>query len=180
MKISLSQLRNIIKETVEEVGMTEIDEPVSPEEFELIVTESKIRLPLREDFGILTVSLGTILGILAYKAGKYAVSRANQAVAVAAVEAVKVADELSREAQEELRRKAAAAARSNLDAAVASLANDPQLAKMFQSLRMLKDAGATRREVDALSKEITNYVRQNMTQTGASTMDVRRALGTRF
>ena len=180
MKISLSQLRNIIKETVEEVSMAEIDDPVSPEEFELIVTESKIRLRLTEDFGILTVSLGTILGILAYRAGKYAISRANQAVAVAAAEAVKVADELSREAQEELRRKADAASRSNLDAAVASLANDPQLAKMFQSLRMLKDAGATRREVDALSKEITNYVRQNMAQTGASTMDVRKALGTRY
>jgi len=67
MKITVSQLRRLIRETVEEV-QSEMDEDaavVSPEEFEMIVTESAIRLRLNEDFGLLTVTLGTVIGILA-------------------------------------------------------------------------------------------------------------------
>ena len=170
MKITETQLRRIIRETIEEIK-TEMDDVISPEEFEMIVTESAIRLRLNEDFGILTVTLGTILGILAYKIGGAMLGAASQA-------AQDVANDMSIKAQAELQRKAAAAARANLDAAVESLADDPQLASMFEELKALRTSGSSR-QVRELSGQITSYVKANMVQTGASAMDVRTALSKR-
>jgi hypothetical protein len=170
MKLTATQLRKIIRETVEET-MAETDGVVSPEEFESIVTENKIRIPLNEDIGILTVTLGTVLGILAYKVGK-------GALGVASVAAQNLAYNLEQEAQEKLRAKAEAAKQANLDAAVASLADDPQLAAMFKQLIQLQHSG-TSKQVSALSKQITAYVNNNMADTGASPMDVRIALSKR-
>jgi hypothetical protein len=170
MKITANQLRKIIRETIEET-MEETDGTISPEEFESIVTESKIRIPLSEDFGILTVTLGTVLGILAYKVGK-------GALGVASVAAQNLAYNLEQEAQAKLRAKAEAAKQANLDAAVASLANDQQLASMFKQLIQLQNSG-TSKQVSALSKQITAYVNDNMADTGASPMDVRIALSKR-
>ena len=170
MKLTAIQLRRIIRETVEE-AMAETDDVVSPEEFESIVTESKIRIPLNEDFGILTVTLGTVLGILAYKVGKATLGVASQA-------AQNLAYNLNDAAQEQLRMKAAAAKKAGIDAAVASLANDSKLASMFSQLIQLQHSG-TSKQVSALSKQITSYVSDNMEQTGADPMDVRVALSKR-
>lgn len=170
MKLTAIQLRKIIRETVEET-MSETDDVVSPEEFESIVTESKIRIPLNEDFGVLTVTLGTVLGILAYKVGKATLGVASQT-------AQNLAYNLEQAAQEKLRMKAAAAKKAGIDAAVASLANDPKLASMFSQLIQLQHSG-TSKQVRALSKQITAYVNDNMTQTGANPMDVRVALSKR-
>jgi len=173
MKITVSQLRRLIRETVEEV-QSEMDEDaavVSPEEFEMIVTESAIRLRLNEDFGLLTVTLGTVIGILAYRAF-------TELGGIAAIKANQLANEASAAAQRELQAKARAAARDDLDDAVASLADDQQLASMFDELIALRDTGSAS-QVRALSKEITAYVKANMAQTGASAMDVRTALSKR-
>lgn len=173
MKITASQLRRLIRETVEEVQseMDEHGDVVSPEEFEMIVTESAIRLRLNEDFGLLTVTLGTVIGILAYKAGKKILGSAANAAA-------HVAYDLSAAAQAELRRKAAAAKQANFDAAVESLADDPELASMFEELKALRVSGSSK-QVSDLSKQITAYVKANMAQTGAPSMDVRTALSKR-
>jgi len=173
MKITASQLRRLIRETVEEV-QSEMDEPgdvVSPEEFETIVTESAIRIRLNEDFGLLTVTLGTVIGILAYRAF-------TELGGIAAIKANQLANEASAAAQRELQAKARAAAQANFDDAVASLADDQQLASMFDELIALRDTGSAS-QVRALSKEITAYVKANMAQTGASAMDVRTALSKR-
>ena len=172
MKITASQLRRLIRETVEEV-QSEMDGPgdvVSPEEFEMIVTESAIRLRLNEDFGLLTVTLGTVIGILAYQA-------LTAVGGIAATKAKQLANEASAAAQRELQAKARAAAQANFDVAVASLADDQQLASMFDELISLRDAGSAS-QVRALSKEITAYVKANMAQAGVgvSAMKVRTAL----
>lgn len=168
MRLAINHLRKIIRETIEE---TVEETAMSPEEFESIVTESKIKFRLNEDFGVLTVTLGTVLGILAYKIGK-------AAAGVAATAAQNLAYNLEQAAQDKLRAKAEAAEKANLDAAVASLADDPQLAKMFNQLIQLQFSG-TSKQVSQLSKQITAYVNDNMNQTGADPMDVRIALSKR-
>lgn len=160
MRITVSQLRRIIRETVEEIThetdevkvvdeIEELDAIASDEEFDSILV-SESRRSLKEDIGLGTVVLGGILAILAWKG-----------IGVAAKAAAMTVSDMSEKAKMELKAKNQQARMAEYRSAVEQLANDPKLATMFLSLNEMRGK-ASKEEVRSRSAEIVSYVNQQI------------------
>jgi hypothetical protein len=154
IKLTAGLLRKIIREEVEAVKakeetVEEMDQAVGDEGFDdILVSEGRRRL--KEEIGLATIALGTILGILGF-----------QGLGVAAKAAARVVGKMAVEKQEELKEKARAAQATKEAAAVEAMANDKKLAGMLAQLESMR-GNATAKEVSAFSKQITFYVTSNM------------------
>lgn len=182
MRLTVSQLRRIIKEEVTNVmdGGAELgagDDVVSDEEFDMIVTEaSRLQRPqLNETFlGYENLSIGGIIAAFAF--GAYMGSGLPEYIGDKVESAVKrVVEHMKATHYMALKAHAAELKKKGLADAILSLSDDQVLASMFDELAALRGTG-TKAEVSALSKQITEYVKANMAQTGAKPMDVRMAL----
>lgn len=147
MKITLNQLKRIIREAVEQEMHDEVEEAISDESFDdIILSETRMRRRLNEDFGIGTIVLAGLLGVLAWKG-----------IGVAAKAAGRVVGHMALEKQDQLEEKARLARRAEYRAVLDMLSNDRALADMLNQLDAMRGT-ATANEVKAHSKAITAYV----------------------
>jgi hypothetical protein len=161
MRITVKQLKAIIKEAFEEANSQ-----ISDEEFDEIISGNG----MISESEILNIAAGTIIGILSLGAGTYATARA-----VAAAKDLWYT--LGRAAHDAARKQLRELADEDLNLAVKSLADDEELASMIDTLANMR-GNASSREVAAQSKKITDYVRTHMkTREGARVdpMAVRKA-----
>ena len=165
MKIKISQLRKLIKESIEEVINDTI---ATSEEFDKIISEIK----LNEDFGVTALTLGAILGIFAYGGSKITNGSASEA-------ASSIVNMMNPKSKAQIRQKAADIGKTPLCDAVESLSKDLKLEKMFNTLADMKNV-ATVKEISNYSKDITEYVQSHINQLGVDPMDVRKELGKKF
>jgi len=164
MKITVSQLRRIIRETVEET-MNEFDDVVSDEEFDaILVTETKSKR-LNEDFGFGTILLAGVLGVLAVKG-----------IGVAAKAAANLVGNMTLSHQEKVERNAALARQAEYKAVIDLLSNDPELANMLNTLNKMR-GNASAREVRDYSKSITAYVNSQIQGMATGGRDARTLRG---
>jgi hypothetical protein len=170
MKLTVTQLRRIIKEELESV-LHEVG--VTGEEFMGILDEPTIGdLPVIESFS------RRRLNEMTYEEFRLIDALAGLAVSagVAGLVSVKIlGSKVYNKILDRREQNAAKGRQKAIDDAMAPLVNDEKLAGMLEQLAQLKKTG-TSTEVRTMSKWITDYIKENMSPTGADPMDVRKAL----
>lgn len=182
MRIRLSQLRQMIREAVEEAAVEEanVDEldelgglggdVASDEEYDAIVSEGlRARRLMGESLGeIAMITMGTFIGISAV----LGFGRLKEI-------AEEIRSNVASEYYHRLTQKAEEARDTAFQELVERLSGDQQLIAMFEELKNMKGV-ASRAEIEAKSKQITSYVRlasRGGPNTGKNSVAARVAVG---
>lgn len=159
MKISVKELRNIIKETIEETLPID-DVPVTDDEFiEIILSETKEKIRENSFIEVFEISVAAFIGLAGIG---ITVGRA----AAIAKQLYNAIDDFRKDEVE----AAASALPQEIVEKVHEISDDQKLADMYKELNMMKGT-ATAEEVRSKSRQIKSYMKLKLTSRKNSYAD---------